>query len=150
MKEFKKILFPVDLSETSEIIVPYVKTMAQKFDAEIHLLFVSRVFEYFTAIYVPHPSVNRFESEVVEGATKKLEEFKEEYFADLPKTKMTVTPGDAAEDILKYIKSEGMDLVIMATHGRKGLDKIIFGSVAEQVVKTANVPVLIVNPYTAI
>jgi nucleotide-binding universal stress UspA family protein len=40
-----------------------------------------------------------------------------------------------------------MDLIIMGTHGRKGMDKVIFGSVAERVVKTAPVPVLVVNPY---
>ena len=147
MKEFKRILFPIDLSETSPKLVPYLKTMAKKFDAEIHLLFVARVFQYFTSIYVPHPSINLFETELVEGAEKRLYEFKEEYFADFPQTKSTVAIGDAAEEIKKYIQSEGIDLVLMGSHGRQGMDKVIFGSVAEKVVKTSSVPVLIINPY---
>ena len=147
MKEFKKILFPVDLSESSPKIVPYVRTMAEKFGAEVHLLFVSRVFEYFSGIYVPHPSINKFEDEVQKGATKKLKEFKEEYFSDLPDTKAEVAPGDISEEILKYIQTKEIDLLILGTHGRKGLEKVVFGSVAERVSKASPVPVLLVNPY---
>ena len=147
MKEFKKILFPVDLSESSPKIVPFVTTMAQKFDSEIHLLFVARVFEYFSGIYVPNPSINRFESEIVEGAEKRLDEFTEENFKNLPGTKATVASGDISEEILKYIQSKEIDLLIMGTHGRKGLEKIVFGSIAERVAKTSPVPVLLVNPY---
>jgi nucleotide-binding universal stress UspA family protein len=49
--------------------------------------------------------------------------------------------------IIEYITSNEINLVIMGTHGRKGLDKVIFGSVAERVVKTAPVPVMVVNPH---
>jgi nucleotide-binding universal stress UspA family protein len=66
MKEFKKILFPVDLSESSEKILPYVQAVAKKFEAKIHILFAARVFEYFTSIYVPHPSINKFEKEIID------------------------------------------------------------------------------------
>ncbi len=147
MKEFKKILFPVDLSESSPKIVPFVTIMAQKFDSEIHLLFVARVFDYFSGIYVPHPSINKFEAEIVEGAEKRLDEFTEENFKNLPDTKATVASGDISEEILKYIQSKGIDLLVMGTHGRKGLEKVVFGSVAERVAKASPVPVLLVNPY---
>ena len=147
MKEFKKILFPVDLSESSPKLVPYVTTMAEKFGAEIHLLFVARVFEYFSGIYVPHPSISKFEDEIVEGAKKRLKEFTEEYFSDFPETKAEVVPGDISEEILKYTGSKGIDLLILGTHGRKGLEKVVFGSVAERVAKASPVPVLLVNPY---
>ena len=147
MKEFKKILFPVDLSESSPKLVPYVTTMAEKFGAKIHLLFVARVFEYFSGIYVPHPSISKFEDEIVEGAKKRLKEFTEEYFSDLPGTKAEVIAGDISEEILKYTGSKGIDLLILGTHGRKGLEKVVFGSVAERVAKASPVPVLLVNPY---
>jgi hypothetical protein len=51
MKEFKRILFPVDLSESPEKIVPYVQTVAEKFESKIYLLFGARVFDYFTRIW---------------------------------------------------------------------------------------------------
>ena len=144
---FKKILFPVDLSETSPKIVPFVISMAEKFDSKVHILFVARVFQYFTSIYVPHPSIELFENVIYEGAQKSLIEFTEKYFKDADRIKTSVVKGDAAEEILKYIKKEKIELVIMGTHGRKGLDKVIFGSVAEKVSKTAPVPVMLVNPH---
>ena len=147
MKEFKKILFPVDLSKSSEKILPYVQTVAQKFDSKIHLFFAARVFEYFTSIYVPHPSINQFEKEIIEGAEKRLYEFMDEHFNEFPGTKTAVVAGDASEKIIEYIEDQKIDLVIMGTHGRKGMDKIIFGSVAERVVKTSPVPVMVVNPF---
>ena len=149
MHDFKKILFPVDLSEVSPKLVPYVREMAAKFDGEIHLLFVARILQHFTSIYVPHPSIYKFEEEMKKGAEKKLQEFTEEYFKDAP-CKAKVILGDAAQEVLNYIQSEGIDLVIMGTHGRKGLEHIIFGSVAERVVKHSPVPVLTVNPYTQV
>jgi nucleotide-binding universal stress UspA family protein len=146
MEFAKKILFPVDLSEVSPKIAPYVKKMAAKFDSEVHLLFVARILQHFTSIYVPHPSVSNFEGEIIKGAERKLEEFVEEHFQGFsPKAKVVL--GDAAEEILNYVQPEGIDLVIMGTHGRKGIERIIFGSVAERVVKKSQVPVLTVNPY---
>ena len=147
MKEFNKILFPLDLSESSLKIVPYVKLMGRKFGSEVHLLFVARVFEYFSGIYVPHPSINKFEDEIVKGAKKRLKEFTEEYFSDFPEARAKVVAGDISEEILKYTGSKGIDLLILGTHGRKGLEKVVFGSVAERVAKASPVPVLLVNPY---
>ena len=149
MKKFKKILFPVDLSESSEKIVPYVQSMAENFDAAIHLLFAAGAFEYFTSIYVPHRSINKFEHEIIEGAEKKLYEFMDKHFKEFQGTKATVVAGDASEEIVKYIESKKIDVVVMGTHGRKGLDKVMFGSVAERVIKTSPIPVLVVNPHKA-
>lgn len=146
MQHFKKILFAVDLSEVSPKLVPYVKEMAVTFGAEVHLLFVARILQHFTSIYVPHPSVNKFEAEVVQGAEKRLQEFVDEHFRD-DSPKAHVVLGDPAAEILSYAQTEGIDLIIIGTHGRKGLEHIIFGSVAERVVKKSLVPVLTVNPY---
>jgi nucleotide-binding universal stress UspA family protein len=146
MELFKKILFPVDLSEVSPKIAPYVGEMAARCDAEIHLLFVARILQHFTSIYVPHPSVSKFEAEIIEGAEKKLQEFVQETFPE-GSCRAQVVLGDAAEEILNYAKTEEIDLIIMGTHGRKGIERIIFGSVAERVVKKSPIPVLTVNPY---
>jgi len=147
MKEFKRILFPVDLSESSAKIVPYVQTVAKKFDSEIHILFVARILDYFTGIYVPAPSITTMEKDIIDGAEKRLYEFMDEHFRAFANAKTAVVAGDASEEIIKYIEDRHIDLVIMGTHGRKGLDKVIFGSVAERVVKTAPVPVMVVNPH---
>ena len=147
MQEFKKILYPVDLSEVSSAIVPYVITMAHKFNAEIHLLFVISSMEHYASFYIPHPSLNKFEQDLTKGAEQKLKEFSSEFFKDYSIAKAEVLHGDPAEEIVKYVESEKIDLVVMGTHGRKGLEKVIFGSVADQVVKKSPVPVMTVNPH---
>ena len=147
MITFKQILFPVDLSPASPMIVPYVKVMAEKFESEICLLFVARNLKYFADMYVPDPSILTFEREIVEGSTRRLDEFKDKYFAKMPHVHTKVVSGDPAGEILYYIKNKAVDMVIMGTHGRKGLDKIVFGSVADRIVKASLVPVFLINPY---
>lgn len=146
MVKIDKILCPVDLSEMSQTIIPYVTTMSEKFDAEIHLLFVVRILEHFSGVYVPNAMIYYFQTEVREGAEKRLYEFKDEYFKNFPATKVTVGIGDISEEIIKYAENTKIDLIIMGTHGRKGLEKIVFGSVADRIVKTAHIPVFLVNP----
>jgi nucleotide-binding universal stress UspA family protein len=147
MQDFKNILFPVDLSETSPLIVPHVRMVAEKFEAQVHLLFAARLLEFFTSIYVPHPSVDHFEKEIAEGADRKLQEFRQEHFGDYPRTCTAVIVGDIAEVILTYVREQKIDLLIMGTHGRKGLDRVVFGSIAQRVVQMSPVPVLVINPY---
>ncbi len=149
MKEFGRILFPVDLSEISPKIASVTAMMARKFDAQIHLLFVARVFEYLASIYVPHPSIDNFHKEIMDGAHKRLAEFKDEHFKDLTRVRWAVRGGDIAEEIIAYVKQEYIDLLVLGTHGRKGLDRVVFGSVADRVAKMSPVPVLLVNPYRA-
>ena len=149
MEEFKKVLFPVDLSEVSPKIVPWVLMMGRTFHAEIHLLFVVRKLDHFSSIYVPYPSIENFEEELVRGGETKMEEFSDLYFKSYHGYKSHVVLGDPSEEILKYVEAEKIDLIIMGTHGRKGLERIIFGSVAERVIKMSPVPVMSVNPFRA-
>jgi nucleotide-binding universal stress UspA family protein len=83
----------------------------------------------------------------LEGAEKAMDRVCEEQLESCPNFQRRIVSGDPAQEILKMIVSEAIDLVIMGTHGRKGLEHIIFGSVAENVVKKSPVPVLTINPY---
>ena len=123
--------------------------MARTFKAELHLLFVARVFKYYDNIYVPPVSITQFEAEIVRGGQRRLDEFAEEHLKDRCVFETKVVPGDPGERIIDYVGSHAIDLVIMGTHGRKGLDRILFGSVAAHVVKTCPVPVMTINPYRA-
>ena len=147
MPTFKKILFPVDLSDVSVEIIPVVTTMAKTFQSELHVLFVARIFKYYDTIYVPPVSIVDFEDKIVGGGKRRLDEFVEEHLKDCSVSSVKVIPGDPAEEIVRYIDEEGIDLVVMGTHGRKGLDRILFGSVANYVVTTSSVPVMTVNPH---
>ena len=65
----------------------------------------------------------------------------------IPGVQSKVLTGDIAEEIMAYAKSYDCDLIIMGTHGYKGFERIIFGSIADKVVKNACCPVLTINPY---
>jgi len=144
MKKFKKILFPTDFSEVSAKTVPYVTSMADKFNSEVHIIFVVPQIENCQSIFLSHVSADCFKREIVLGS--EMDGFVEEYFKNIVRLKTKVLIGDIDEEIIKYIKAKGIDLVIIGTHGRKSMDRIIPGSVADRVIKSAPVPVLSVNP----
>ena len=147
MIEIKKILFPIDFTENSSKILPYVLSVSEKYNSMIYLLHVVQDLQRWGKAYIPHASLDKFQKEVLEGANKSMERVCEEQLQQCPNFQRKLVSGDPATEILKTIDSEGMDLVIMGTHGRKGLEHTIFGSVAENVVKKSPVPVLTINPY---
>ena len=141
-----RILFPVDLSEASSRIAAYVQEMADKFDADIYSLFVAHVSDYYASIEMPVTFMSNFEAEIIRGAENKIQSFLESNFNDRS-VRAKVLPGHPGEQILKYAAEKKIDLIIMGTHGRKGIGRIIFGSVANYVVKNARIPVLTLHPY---
>jgi nucleotide-binding universal stress UspA family protein len=149
MKSFKKILFPVDISDTSPNIAAWVIVMAERFDAEVHLLFVARELGQYATFSVVPGAIEEFEAKLIKGAETKIDEFAEVYLEGYPNIRTRVVLGNPAQKILDYISDEEIDLVIMGTHGRKGLDRFFFGSVADRVVKMSPIPVLTINPYGA-
>jgi nucleotide-binding universal stress UspA family protein len=147
MQSIKKILFPVDLSDVSPRLAPWVVTLVKTFMAELHLLFVARTLEHFSSMYVAPSVIQSFQSEVIRGAETKIEEFARSWFSDCPSCTTKVVLGDASEEILAYAASQKIDLIVLGTHGRKGMERVLFGSVAERVIKSAAVPVMSINPY---
>jgi len=147
MIEIKKILFPLDLTENMSKILPYVLSVSEKYNSLIYLLHVVQDLNKWGKLYVPHPSMNLFQEEAIEVSKKAMDTICENQLQSCPNFQKKVVSGDAVDEILKVIESEDIDLLIMGTHGRKGLEHVIFGSVAENVVKRSPVPVLIINPH---
>ncbi len=147
MLEFKKILFPCDLSPATSKILEYVLSVARKYDSEVYLLHTVQDLRQMGDLYLPKYSVEFDQRKLLEAAEKSIAAFCENELQACPAFIKRIVTGDPAAQILKLIQEEDIDLVIMGTHGRKGLDETIFGSVAETVVKKATLPVLTVNPY---
>lgn len=145
--EVKKVLVPIDFSQNANLIVQEGVDIAGKFEAEVHILFVAQVFQDYSEFFVPHMPVIQFEEDILSRAKEKMEEFIKENFDSCSSCKTEVLSGDVAETILIYAEEEKIDLIVMGTHGYKGLEKVLFGSVAEKVVKAAPCPVLTINPY---
>jgi nucleotide-binding universal stress UspA family protein len=147
MIEIEQILFPCDFSDNSRKILPYVLSLSQKYDSTIHLLHVVEDLLKWGGFYVPHPSLGQYQAELLKNAEKRMEEICEDQLQGCRNFKRIIVSGDPALEILKAIELNAIDLVIIGTHGYKGLEHTIFGSVAENVVKKSPVPVLVVNPY---
>ena len=147
MIEIKKILFPLDLTENSSKILPYVLSVSEKYNSLVYLLHVVQDLNKWGKLYVPHPSMDKFQEEAIKNAKKAMDKICENQLQSCPNFQKRVVSGDTVDEILKIIESENIDLLIMGTHGRKGLEHVIFGSVAENIVKKSPVPVLSINPW---
>ena len=147
MKDVKKILIPVDFSENSQKILKAGKDLAKKMSAEIIAVHVMQTFDDYSGFFVPHLPLPQLEDEMFQGAQKKMDAFIDENTEPNETMAATVLKGDPAEEIISFAEKNGMDMIIMGTHGYKGFEKVLFGSVAEKVVKTAPCPVMVINPY---
>jgi len=147
MVEIKRILYPCDFTGCSLQVLPYVRSMAEKYGAEIYLLYVARNLHLYTSARKQH----KLSSTLIEKTLKELavmmEQFCDKHLLDCPNFRQRVAVGDPGEEIVKTVEKEKIDLVIMGTHGRKGLEHTLFGTVAHYVVIHSKAPVLIVNPY---
>jgi nucleotide-binding universal stress UspA family protein len=147
MSSPRRILVPIDFSETSLEALRYARTLAQAFDSRVHLLHV-----------LPHPVQWPTETEhrvLVElhqasraEAELKLAALATEERLDPFATAIAAVTGDVDHAILSYAASARADLIVMGTHGHDAFADFLLRSVAERVVRQAPCPVLIV-PHRA-
>ncbi len=145
MAEVKKILCAVDFSDMSSRVEDYAQTIAVSMNSSVKVVYVAPSLSQYVGFHVPPTSIENFVGEIVSGAEKTMDIFIQENFSEIEATGHVLT-GYAAEEILKYADQENMDMIIMGTHGRKGIDRVLFGSVAEKIVKSAPIPVLTIRP----
>lgn len=145
MKEidFKKILIGVSLSEITQKVYPYSQYITRKFESETHLLFVARLGR--DDLFSTPGDVVKIKNEVVKNSEKRLEQFAKATF-NTGNVITKVAVGEPADEIIKYIEKENIDLVIMGTHGRRGIKRTFLGSVAAEVITRSPVPVVVINP----
>ncbi|WP_459937655.1 universal stress protein [Desulfonatronum parangueonense] len=149
MVEMKKILCAIDFSEVSPMVAEYAHSLSKAFGAEVILLYSAPSLNQYVSFHVPPNSIETFVGEIVTGAEQSMEAFISQHLPDVNVTGRVVS-GYAAEEIVKCADEENVDMIVMGTHGRKGIDRILFGSVAEKVVKAANCPVLTLRPFCAV
>jgi len=125
MVEIKKILFPIDFTENSTKILPYVLSVSEKYDGMIYLLHVVEdLSKWGSGFHIPQLYQKQYQEEALKGAEKTLDRVCEEQLQSCPNFQKRILSGDPAQEILKTIESEGIDLVIIGTHGRKGLEHV--------------------------
>ncbi|MEW6067579.1 MAG: universal stress protein [Nitrospirota bacterium] len=143
--EIKRILFPTDFSEGASQALQYAVDIAKRYGAKLYLLHVLYDVAKASGWYVPHSSLSEMYKDIEKGAKKELESFGIEELGKFKDIERSVIKGTPHEEIVKFAKKNEVDLIVIATHGRKGLDRVIFGSTASQVVRFAPCPVLTVR-----
>ncbi len=145
MKEIKTVLLPVDFSDSSELLTEYALTFGTRFAAKVLVLHVVSTLDDFTGLYLPHISLETVMAEVYRSAKKSLNDFCLKYLEGKIQYESILAKGDAYREILKTADEKEVDVIIMGTHGRSGLDHLIFGSTIERVLRGARCPVLTVK-----
>lgn len=147
LEEVKKILVPVDFSDNAQKIFGAAANVARKFGAELICIFVVQSFVDYDGFFIEHMPYLQFQEDIQGSAEKKMVQFMKD---NLPKDlagSSAILVGDVGEEIVALAANDKIDLIVIGTHGYKGLDRVLFGSVAAQVVKTAPCPVLTINPW---
>jgi nucleotide-binding universal stress UspA family protein len=154
---YTNILVPLDGSELAEQVLPHVEALAEKFKSAITLL---RVIVPSTAAIAPAPmdlpmtppmapyTVSDL-AETIEIERQAAAEYLQSVAERLRSTGLQVTyerqEGPIASVIIERANTLGADLIAMTTHGRSGLERVILGSVADEVIRKSNCPVLMVR-----
>ena len=139
--EVNKVLWPTDFSSSAEKALPYVTDLTQKYGAEIHVLYVIEDIAHHESWYgdFDKSHVDKLMQWADKSAKKRLDQVCQKYLDSCPLYVKHIAIGDPAQEILKLIEKEKVDLVVMASHGTKGNYR--FGSVADKVLKNSPVPV---------
>jgi nucleotide-binding universal stress UspA family protein len=139
------ILVPTDFSDTANAALDYAKFFAREFDAKLHVVHVLQSpFAYVSAIE-GSPELAFLREEMSKDAGRRLHTAvtaDERRDFDVRTTAMWGIPWS---DIVDYAKKNDVDLIVMGTHGRSGIQRMFLGSVAEKVVRHAACPVLTVR-----
>jgi len=147
MLQLQKILFPTDFSKCAEQALAQAVFLAEKYGAEIHVLHVITIFE-------DQPSVVSNEIAETKEMVRKLEDIAEKQLNKLLDSHSSndikiiteIKRGlSAAPAILEYVSDKQTDLIVMGTHGRRGLGHLLLGSAAEEVVRLAPCPVFTIR-----
>jgi nucleotide-binding universal stress UspA family protein len=145
MRPFKKILVPVDFSEHSEEAMRVAADLAQRYGAALTLAYVYEPMQYALPegyiLYTPDQiaqmtSAFKERLGLAEQAVKAL---------GVAQVDSRLLQGIVPFEVGELARNEGMDLIVMGTHGRTGVKRALMGSVAERVLRTAPCPVLVVK-----
>ncbi len=144
----KTILVPTDFSEPSKAALEYALMLAKKLDAKVHLVHAYEL----PVVGFPDGTLTitaEMATRIIEAARDSLAQLVAAY-ADrgVPLTS-SLEQADPRDGVLSAAKKANADLIVMGTHGRRGLSRALIGSVAEGVVRRSSIPVLTVHAESA-
>jgi len=144
--QLTKIFVPLDLDQDSHNVVEYALFVARTFDAEV-VFFHAVEFTTSGEMALGNLSYDDINTQRLEVAKEQLAKIVRDSHDKCRKCSYHAAIGDIVDEILEFGRREHADLIIMGTRGKRGLEKVLLGSVAERVLKNARCPVLVMKPY---
>ncbi|MFO8098102.1 MAG: universal stress protein, partial [Salinibacter sp.] len=140
----RTVLAPIDFSEASRHALAIADGLASAFEAELHLLFVGeeRTVPTFSDTGLPGLGVVKMDPDIVDNADEALRHLYERRGGEAPDVSYHVEEGHVASTISSFAADASVDVIVMATRARKGMDRFLVGSTTERVVRSAPCPVL--------
>lgn len=145
MLPVKKILAPTDFSEIALETLGVAAELARHFGAELEVLHVIPTVPALPADPHYNFEVPAYQEALRAEAEKRLAETVKTRVGEQIPTRTRVSYGDPAREIVRAAEDDGVDLIVIATHGLTGWQHLVFGSVAEKVVRLATCPVLTIR-----
>jgi nucleotide-binding universal stress UspA family protein len=145
--EIKKILFATDFSENSRWALKYALSFAQKYEAKLHILHVIQQPAYPLGMYaeISFDAMDKFNRNLSGITEKEMQQLCQTDLGGFTNYEATILSGTPFLEIIRTAKEKEADLIVVGTHGRTGLDHVLFGSTAEKVVRKAPCPVVSVR-----
>lgn len=138
------VVVAFDFSETSKHALTYGRNLARAFGGRLHVFHVADVISTSAAQFFPEGPGDP-EAKARQLAVDQIRDVLAAEGIDVVTPDVRVSP-DAAGAIVEYAKEVHADIIVVGTHGRSGVSRLLMGSVAEHVVRTAQCPVLVVRP----
>lgn len=147
---YHKILVPLDGSGWAERAVPHAARLARNHDAELMLLHVYQPPMHDYADQMALAGVSDIADQVRERAEQYLIGLRNELRQQGVNAQYIIIEGRSpAATICDFVRDEGIDMVVMSTHGRTRLARFLFGSVAQKIIQSVRVPVMLIRPGEA-
>lgn len=141
----KKILFPTDFSDMANGALPAAVSFAKLYGATLHIVHVVENIFDISGFYVPHLPADEMYENMKEYAEKELQNSLSERITDAVETATCILAGSPADQIVEYANNNEIDIIVIASHGRSGLEHLFFGSVTEKVLRKCKCSILVVK-----
>jgi nucleotide-binding universal stress UspA family protein len=148
----KKVLVPIDFSELSLGVLQAAAEIGENRNAEVHVLHVAKESNYIPTYGDDFAGGRITLSQLKEDSRVALESQLEDLVKEVStrvKVKSSIVWGDPVKEIIQISESNDIDLIVMATNGRKGLSRFFIGSVTEEVIRRAPCPLFVVRAKVA-
>jgi nucleotide-binding universal stress UspA family protein len=146
MRELRQVLCPTDFSEFSMRAYRYALSVAWHYKAKLIVQNIVELWRYASADFSSSATIlGEFYDTLYRESEEQLQQLVDTYPQDGVQVERVVDQGMASESILALAEARKADLIVMGTHGRRGFDQLMLGSVTERVMRKASCPVLIVN-----